>query len=79
MLLSEVGATESGGNQAKKVSWIQNLFAGMADNPQIIGFAWFDQSIEGNDWRIESSVAATDTFATGVADPRYGSGVWQQR
>jgi Glycosyl hydrolase family 26 len=79
VLLSEVGATESGGNKAKKIAWIKDLFAGMAANPQIIGFAWFDQSIAGNDWRIESSSAATKAFADGVADPRYGSGVWYPR
>jgi beta-mannanase len=79
VLLSEVGATEAGGNKAKKVAWIKDLFAGMAANPQIIGFSWFDQSVGGNDWRIESSSAATAAFAEGVADPRYGAGVWYPR
>ncbi len=74
ILLSEVGATESGGNRDKKVAWIKDLFAGIKANPQIIGFAWFDQSVEGNDWRIESSSAATAAFADGVADPSFGAG-----
>jgi hypothetical protein len=47
----------------------------MAANPDIIGFIWFDHSVNGNDWRIESSRAATEAFAAGVADARYGSGV----
>lgn len=79
VMLSEVGATESGANRAKKVAWIQDLFKGIKENPEIIGFAWFDQSIEGNDWRIESSSAAADAFATGVADPSFGSGIWYPR
>lgn len=79
VMLSEVGATESGANRAKKVAWINDLFKGITDNPQIIGFAWFDQSIEGNDWRIESSAAATEAFANGVADPNFGAGIWQPR
>jgi hypothetical protein len=79
ILLSEVGATESGGNREKKVSWIKQFFEGIKANPQIIGFAWFDQSVEGNDWRIESSSAASSAFADGVADPLFGKGVWQAR
>lgn len=79
VLLSEIGATEAGGNRAKKVTWINDLFEGIAANPRIIGFAWFDQSVEGNDWRIESSSAAAAAFAAGVADPSFGTGVWQPR
>ena len=51
----------------------------MAANPHIIGFVWFDQSVNGNDWRIESSSAATAAFTAGVADPSFGQGVWQPR
>lgn len=72
IVLTEVGATEIGGN---KSAWITSLFQGMADNPDIIGFVWFDHSVNGTDWRIESSSEATTAFATGVADPRYGAGV----
>jgi hypothetical protein len=71
ILLSEVGATEIGGN---KPAWIKSLFEGIAANPDIIGFVWFDHSINGTDWRIESSSAATAAFAEGVADPRYLAG-----
>jgi hypothetical protein len=79
VFLSEVGATESGNNGPKKVAWIKDMFEGIKANPQIIGFSWFDQSIDGNDWRIESSSAATSAFADGVGDPSYGAGVWQPR
>ena len=56
-MITEVGATEVGGN---KPAWIHSLFQGLADNPDIIGFVWFDHSVNGTDWRIESSDAATD-------------------
>ena len=72
IVLTEVGATEIGGN---KPAWITSLFQGMADNPDIIGFVWFDHSVNGTDWRIESSNASSTAFATGVANPRYGTGV----
>jgi hypothetical protein len=71
IFITEAGATEVGGNKAK---WTTSLFAGMAANPDIIGFVWFDHSINGTDWRIESSRAATTAFATGVADDRWKAG-----
>lgn len=71
ILFTEVGATEVGGN---KPAWITSLFGGIADNPDIIGFVWFDQSVNGTDWRIESSSAASEAFAEGVASDRYGAG-----
>jgi len=70
-VITELGATEIGGN---KSPWIRSLFEGLAANPDVIGFVWFDHSINGNDWRIESSTAAADAFSAGVADPRYHAG-----
>jgi mannan endo-1,4-beta-mannosidase len=72
IVITELGATEVGGN---KPGWINSLFQGLADNPDIIGFVWFDHSVNGTDWRIESSDAASSQFAGGVADPRYRAGV----
>ena len=72
IVITELGATEVGGN---KPEWIHSLFQGLADNPDIIGFVWFDHSVNGTDWRIESSGAASTAFADGVADPRYRAGV----
>jgi hypothetical protein len=71
VVLTEVGATEIGGN---KPAWISSLFEGMRANPDVIGFIWFDHSVNGTDWRIESSRAASEAFAAGVSDTRYGSG-----
>ena len=74
-MLTEVGRHGDRAATSRPGS-IQDLFAGdQADNPHIIGFVWFDHSVNGNDWRIESSSAATSAFADGVADPGYGSGV----
>ena len=71
IVITELGATEVGGN---KPAWINSMFQGLAQNPDIIGFVWFDHSVNGNDWRIESSRAATDAFAGDIADPRYHAG-----
>jgi hypothetical protein len=71
VVITEAGATEVGG---KKVEWINGFFSGLKTHPNVIGFVWFDQSISGNDWRIESSRAASEAFATGVADPMWGAG-----
>jgi hypothetical protein len=71
IVITELGAVEVNGN---KPAWITSLFQGLGDNPDIIGFVWFDHSVNGNDWRIESSDAAARAFADGVADPRYQAG-----
>ena len=71
IVITELGATEVGGN---KPAWIQSVFQGLAENPDIIGFVWFDHSVNGNDWRIESSSAATGAFSGAVAHPRYHAG-----
>lgn len=77
--LTEVGATETGGNKA---AWITDFFAGMKANPDIVGFSWFNLTITAlssgvlttNDWRITSTQASVSAFGDGIADPRYGSG-----
>jgi hypothetical protein len=83
ILLSEIGATENGGNKA---IWINNLFAAAKapENADLVGFAWFHNTITSspedptdtttNDWRITSSKPATAAFAAGVADPSYAAG-----
>ena len=71
IVITELGAIEVRQNKAE---WIKSLFDGIAANPDIIGFVWFDHSVNGSDWRIESSDAAASAFAEGVASERYGSG-----
>jgi mannan endo-1,4-beta-mannosidase len=82
ILLSEIGATENGGN---KVIWINNLFTAFKQpaNADLIGFCWFHNTVTSspedptattNDWRITSSKPAATAFATGIADPAYAGG-----
>lgn len=82
ILLSEIGATENGGNKA---IWINDLFAAFKqpENADLLGFAWFNNVVTGspgeptattNDWRITSSKLASTAFATGIADPSFGAG-----
>jgi hypothetical protein len=81
ILLTEIGCTETGGN---KPAWIQSLFNALAEQDDIIGFSWFNQTVTAipvgeklpvtNDWRIDSTPQALAAFRAGIADPRYGSG-----
>lgn len=73
IVLSEVGCTENGG---KKVEWMTSFFAGLAAHPEIVGFTWFNEDVIStpfggtkkvdNNWRVDSSVAALETFRAGV-------------
>ncbi len=82
LLLSEIGATERGG---QKAAWISDMFAALAapQNADVIGFCWFNDTVTSaagepgavtNDWRITSSKQAAAAFAVGIADPRYAAG-----
>jgi hypothetical protein len=70
VMLTEVGA---GTSEANRVEWIESFFAGLLERQEIIGFTWFNDFKSGGDWRVQYSAATTDAFASGVADPRYGS------
>jgi hypothetical protein len=70
IMLTEVGA---GTSEANRVAWIDSFFQGLKDNPQIIGFNWFNDSKSGGDWRIQFSDQTIAAFARGVADSRYGT------
>jgi hypothetical protein len=74
ILLSEVGATDNGGH---KVEWIRSFFEGLAANPDIVGFIWFNYAITGdgnvtNNWRVDSTADVFQTFRTGLAASTYG-------
>jgi mannan endo-1,4-beta-mannosidase len=76
--LAEVGATETGGNKA---AWINDFFANLPLNPDIIGFSWFNIAVTSgtganevtNDWRIDSSGASILAFKAGIAANRYSN------
>jgi mannan endo-1,4-beta-mannosidase len=72
ILLSEIGA---GTTEVNRVTWLNSLFAALPNNPDIIGFVYFDQNklSEGkDDWRIEAFPQVLQAFSAGVANPRYG-------
>jgi hypothetical protein len=72
ILLAEIGATEIGGDKA---AWERDLFRGLAGNPDIVGFAWFNLTVTSsvggelvtNDWRIDSSRASIEAMRDGLA------------
>jgi hypothetical protein len=77
IFLAEIGATEENNH---KQYWIADLFRGMVDNPDIVGFAWFSLTVtstvdgerQTNDWRINSSGGAADVMADELAASGYG-------
>jgi hypothetical protein len=74
LLISEMGSTEYGGSKA---GWIQDVLAKIpAGYPKIGGLLWFDTYIEGMDWPIESSAAATSAFAEGIGNPAYADNAY---
>lgn len=76
ILLSEVGASEVGGQKAE---WITSVFDGLTrpENDDVVGLAWFNLTVTStvrgelvtNDWRVNSSGAALEAFAAGLRDP----------
>ena len=79
ILLSEVGATESGAaiTDGQKARWITSLFDALADpaNSDVIGFAYFSETattiVDGvratNDWRLNSRADSLAAFVAGIA------------
>lgn len=61
--ITEVASTEQGGDKA---AWIADMFSTIQNDPRISGLVWFNANKE-TDWRIESSAAAQQAFATGIS------------
>lgn len=63
-LIVETG-TESGSNRS---GWLRSLIRGVATDPNMVGFVYFDQNGSGN-WRIDGDSSAVSAFrrAVGVA------------
>jgi mannan endo-1,4-beta-mannosidase len=78
LFLSEIGAAEDGGH---KVEFIDSLFAGLAANPDIAGFAWFNLAVSSangedrvsHDWRVNSSGPSARAIAGGLDAGGYGA------
>lgn len=77
IFLAEIGATERGGD---KEEWIADLFRGLRDNTDIVGFSWFSLAVssggEGDrfthDWRINSSAESQNAMRDGLAQSQFG-------
>jgi len=61
MMIGEMGSSESGGSKAE---WIgEALEAIPTEYPRIRAMLWFDAEADGMDWPVETSPAATESFA----------------
>jgi hypothetical protein len=71
LMIAETASTEQAGNKA---SWITDGFVNQLVHtfPLIRGFVWFNQNKE-TDWRIESSPAAQNAFASAIQSNYYAS------
>jgi hypothetical protein len=67
LMVGEVGSAERGGDKA---AWVRDMFAALAQHPEVRGFTWFDFAKE-TDWRIDSTPGSLDAFRAGLAT--YGS------
>jgi hypothetical protein len=66
ILITETGAQPS----YHKADWIRDFFAWLPDQPDIVGFIWFeyDDHEGGNaDWRFTATEATTEAFRDGLA------------
>jgi hypothetical protein len=88
IFISETGATESvGGTQysKEKASWTTQTLNGFADEPGVVGFSWFNNTVNDvhtvdgvpiqTDWQFSSSPDALNAFRAGIASPEFSSGV----
>ncbi|WP_433281273.1 glycoside hydrolase family 26 protein [Micromonospora sp. CA-244673] len=67
LVITETGASDATG---RKAEWIAEAFRALPRHEDILGLIWFEVDKE-LDWRIVSSPAVAQAFATAVADPRY--------
>jgi hypothetical protein len=84
LFFAEIGALQS--YQGKDVSaakqdWIRNTLQGLADDPTVVGFSWFNNvATTGedpntpHDWRFDASAATLATFKQQVSDAHFDGG-----
>jgi mannan endo-1,4-beta-mannosidase len=88
IFIAETGATEAVGSvdyAAEKAQWISQTLAGFLSDNSIVGFSYFNNTVNGvhkvdgvviqTDWQFTTSPQAQAAFATGIADDRYSSGI----
>ncbi|MBO4210860.1 glycoside hydrolase family 26 protein, partial [Micromonospora echinofusca] len=67
LVITETAATDNAGLKAR---WVREFFGYLEDNPDIIGFIWYE-SVKEWDWRIATAPAASAAFAAEADDRRY--------
>jgi Glycosyl hydrolase family 26 len=68
-MIGEVASSEHGG---LKAAWIGDMINKIANvYTALRAFVWFDWSVEGDDWPIETSSASVAAFAHGIVTPRF--------
>jgi hypothetical protein len=72
IFISETGADS--GDTANDVVWVNNFFAGLAAQPDVIGFSWFNEPKTNNDWRLQRAAELLAAFAVGVGSDLYRAG-----
>lgn len=78
-----IQADSKGDLTSLKASWTANAIAGFLADPQIVGFAWFNNDKSAmqddgtqllNNWRFDSSGPVLDAFKQAIASPGIASG-----
>ncbi len=72
LMVGETGSSEYGGS---KPAWITDMLTKQLPHKyrRVKAVAWFNKNVDGEDWIIESSQAATAAFGRGIGLRRYAS------
>ena len=71
MIIGEVASSEHGGS---KSTWIADMLRELPIRyPKIRGIIWSEYYYQGGDWPVETSAAAKNAFAAGIASSAYVS------
>ena len=72
ILILETGAE----NGPRKDNDIADLFRGIAESPDVIGFNWFNH-VKRADWRVDSDLRALKEYRASAENERFGFDVRQ--
>jgi hypothetical protein len=88
IFVAETGATEQVSDTdyaTQKAQWIKQTLAGLATEPNVVGFAYFNNDVSDvhqvdgqlirTNWRFQSSQPALAAFRGGITNPAYSSGL----
>lgn len=79
-----IQADATGDLTSLKASWTSNAIAGFVADPQIVGFAWFNNDKSAmqdngtqllNDWRFDSSAPVLDAFKQAISSSGIAGGI----